>query len=64
MDGCWGLGGMGVESETLEGVSAGWEALEGVLGADGVEIGGIAAPVPTLSLSSPYSFHSSTSSRS
>lgn len=44
----------------------GWGALEGVFvaEADGVDVEGAVDGAPTFSLSSPYSFHSSTSSTS
>lgn len=60
---CGGRAEMVVDDGAFERVSAGWRDVEGVLGVDGVEIEG-AGPAPTWSFSSPYSFHSSTSSRS
>ena len=63
VDDCGGRAEMVVDDGAFERLSAGWRDVEGVLGVDGVEIEG-AGPAPTWSFSSPYSFHSSTSSRS
>ena len=62
---CVALVGVSAVKRTFDGVSAEGAIFEGVLGVDdGVAAAGGAAPGLTCSFNSPYSFHSSTSSRS